>query len=224
MIKNKTTGSLIVISGISGAGKDSIVKNILSQDNNVSLVTSYTSRSIRPKEVEGKDYYFVTREEFERKIANGDFLEYAKVHYGEYYGTPKKEMNDMLEQGKDVILVIDVEGAKQVKELYPTVILIFILPPSMREVKRRLMARNTENVEQLIDRFKTSYREINEVNKYNYVVVNDVLDFATEKVKAIIKAEKCRVDRIEEIKVENEEEIIHELLMDKEFINEDFRV
>ena len=114
---------------------------------------------------------------------------------------------------------IDVQGAKQVKELFPETILIFIMAPSFTEVKRRIKARGFENNEQIIDRFKTAYKEINEIPKYNYVVVNDEVENAVKKVEAILISEKCRVDRIEEIAVENEEEIIHEFIMDKEFDN-----
>lgn len=141
------------------------------------------------------------------------------VHYGKYYGTPKKELETKLASGKDVILEIEVQGAQQVKELFPETILIFILAPSMEEVKRRIKARGMENNEQIVKRFEKAYREINEINKYNYVVVNDDLEDAVKKVESILISEKCRVDRIEEIFVENQEEIIHEFLMNKEFDN-----
>ena len=219
MIKKKKNGELIVISGTTCAGKGTIVKELVKRNENLKVSISYTSREKRENEVDGKDYFFVTPEEFEEKIQNGDFLEYAKVQYGKYYGTPKKEVKEMLQKGNDVILEIDVQGAKQIKEMFPETILIFILAPSMEEVKRRIKARGMENNEQIIKRFQVAYQEINEINKYNYVVVNDVLDDAVQKVEAILISEKCRVDRIEEIAVENEEEIIHEFLMDKEFDN-----
>ena len=220
MIKTKNKGDLIIISGTTCAGKGTVIKKLLANHNDIVLSTSYTSRPKRDSEVDGVDYYFVTPEEFERKIKNGDFLEYAQVQYGAYYGTPKKEVLELLNSGKDVILEIDVQGAKQIKELYPSTILIFIMAPSMREVKRRIMMRGDENIDQIISRFKVAYNEINQINAYNYVVVNDDLDNAVAKVEAILTSEKLRVDRIEELSVENEEEIIHELLMDKEFINE----
>ncbi len=220
MIKTKSKGDLIIISGTTCAGKGTVIKRLLANHNDIVLSTSYTSRPKRDSEVDGVDYYFVTPEEFERKIKNGDFLEYAQVQYGAYYGTPKKEVLELLNSGKDVILEIDVQGAKQIKELYPSTILIFIMAPSMREVKRRIMMRGDENIDQIISRFKVAYNEINQINAYNYVVVNDDLDNAVAKVEAILTSEKLRVDRIEELSVENEEEIIHELLMDKEFINE----
>lgn len=220
MIKAKSKGDLIIISGTTCAGKGTVIKKLLANHNDIVLSTSYTSRPKRESEIDGVDYYFVSQEEFENKIKNGDFLEYAQVQYGAYYGTPKKEVLELLDSGKDVILEIDVQGAKQIKELYPETILIFIMAPSMREVKRRIMMRGDENIDQIISRFKVAYNEINQINNYNYVVVNDDLDNAVAKVEAILVSEKLRVDRIEELSVENEEEIIHELLMDKEFVNE----
>ncbi len=220
LIKRKERGSLIIISGTTCAGKGTVIKHLLERNKNLYLSISYTSRPKRNNETDGIDYYFVTPEEFQRKIDHGDFLEYAQVQYGCYYGTPKKEIEEKLEKGIDVILEIDVEGAKQVKTLFPETILIFIMAPSMEEVKRRIKMRNTENAEQIIKRFKKAYNEINEVNKYNYVVINDYVDEAVKKIEAILISEKCRVDRIEEISVESEEEIIHEFLIEKEFDNE----
>lgn len=220
MIKTKKRGSLIIISGTTCAGKGTVIKKLLERNKNMVLSLSYTSKPIRKGEVDGIDYKFISHEEFERKIENGDFLEYAKVRYGEYFGTPKENIENLLEAGKDVILEIDVQGAKQIKEKLPETILIFIMAPSMEEVKRRIKARGAETAEQIVDRFQTAYREINEVNKYNYVVVNDNLGEAVQKVEAILISEKCRVDRIEEIYVENKEEIIHEFLIGKEFNNE----
>jgi guanylate kinase len=220
MIKTKKRGSLIIISGTTCAGKGTVIKKLLERNKNMVLSLSYTSRPIRKGEVDGIDYKFISHEEFERKIKNGDFLEYAKVRYGEYFGTPKENIENLLEAGKDVILEIDVQGAKQIKKKLPETILIFIMAPSMEEIKRRIKARGAETAEQIVDRFQTAYREINEVNKYNYVVVNDNLEEAIQKVEAILISEKCRVDRIEEIYVENKEEIIHEFLIGKEFNNE----
>ena len=221
MIKTKKNGELIIISGTTCAGKDTIVKKLLDINKNICKSTSYTSRPIRPGEVNGKNYYFVDKNSFEEKINNDDFLEYAQVQYGEYYGTPKKEVIELIESGKDVILVIDVQGAQIIKEKYPDTLLIFILAPSMNEIKKRLINRKTETKEQIINRFKTAYNELNEVNKYNYVVVNDDIEECVNKVNSIIISNKYRVDRIEEMSVENQEEFMHELLMDKDFINID---
>ena len=218
-IKHKKRGSLIIISGTTCAGKGTVISKVLERNKNMKLSISYTSRAPRGKEVDGEDYYFITRKEFEEKIKNNEFLEYAKVRYGEYFGTPKKEIEETLEAGYDVVLEIDVQGAEQIKKKFPETILIFILAPSFTEVKRRIKARGFENNKQIVDRFKTAYREINEIPKYNYVVINDEIDNAVKKVEAILISEKCRVDRIEEISVENEEEILHEFIMDKEFDN-----
>ena len=224
MIKQKKNGELIIISGKTCAGKGTVVKKLVEKNPNLKVSISYTSREKRDGEIEGKDYYFVSSEEFERKIQDGDFLEYAKVQYGKYYGTPKKEVHDLLEQGFDVILEIDVQGAQQIKEMFPQTILIFIMAPSMSEVKRRIKARGKETKEQILERFKVAYNELNEIPKYNYVVVNDNLEEAVSKVEAILLSEKCRVDRIEEIAVENQEEFIHEFLMDKDFDNEPIKI
>ena len=224
MIKSKKNGELIIISGTTCAGKGTVVQELLKRNGNLEVSTSYTSREKRDGEVNGKDYFFVTDQEFENMIKNDEFLEYAKVQYGKYYGTSKKEVKKLLEKGKDVILEIDVQGAQQIKKLFPETILIFIMAPSMSEVKRRIKARGKESNEQIIERFKTAYNEINEIHKYNYVVVNDVLEDAVKKVEAILISEKCRVDRIEEISLENQEEIIHEFLIDKDFENKPIEI
>ncbi len=218
LIKQKKRGSLIIISGTTCAGKGTVIKELLKKNENLVLSTSYTSRSIRKGDIEDVTYYFVSREKFEEKIKNDEFLEYALVH-GNYYGTPKKEIENLLSDGKDVILEIEVQGAKIVKEKLPETVLIFVLAPSMEEVKKRIIARGSETKEQIITRFKTAYQEINEIPKYNYVVINDIVSSAVKKIESILISEKCRVDRIEEISVENKEEFMHELLMEKSFDN-----
>lgn len=224
MIKRKKSGELIIISGTTCAGKGTVVKELLKRNENLKVSISYTTRAKRDGEIDGEDYFFVQTDEFENMIANGEFLEYAKVQYDKYYGTSKTQVKKMLGDGYDVILEIDVQGAQQIKEMFPQTILIFIMAPSMSEVKRRIKARGKETKEQIIERFTVAYREINEISKYNYVVVNDNLDDAVSKVEAILISEKCRVDRIEEISVENQEEIIHEFLIDKDFNNEPLKI
>ena len=212
MVKRKKNGTLIVLSGPSGAGKGTICNELLKQVDTLNLSISMTTRSPRESEVDGKDYYFVTKEQFEEYIAKGNFLEYAKVHGDNYYGTPKNKVEEILSSGRDIILEIDIQGALEVKEKMEEGIFIFIMPPSMRELKDRLVKRNTESKDKIIERFKNAYKEINEVTKYNYIVINDEIQNAVDKVKAIILAEKCRVDRIEDFELNNEEELLHELL------------
>lgn len=215
MIKPKKDGLLIVISGPSGAGKGTICNQILKNDN-VWKSVSMTTRLPRDGEVEGIDYFYVTKEQFEDKIAKKEMLEYAEVYNGIYYGTPKDEVLNRLEKGMDVILEIDIEGALNIKKEFNSAICIFIMPPSMKELKNRLIKRNTETKEKLLERFKKAYREVNQVSKYNYVVINDEVDNAVNKIESILLAEKCRVDRIMEVDLGNEEEELHELLVDKE--------
>ena len=212
MIKTKKRGQLYVISGPSGCGKDTIVNNLLKKNNNLWLSISCTSREPRGKEKNGVEYFFLSEEEFEKEIENDGFLEYAK-YAGNYYGTPKKSIEEHLNKGEDVILVIEIQGALKIKSLLPETLFIFILPPSMKELKRRLEGRGTEDKEKIDKRFLRAYEEINEVGKYNYVVVNDEVKTAVEKVNAILISEKCRVDRIVELDVDNIEEEIHEALV-----------
>ena len=214
MIRQKKNGELIIISGTTCAGKGTIINKLLENNKNLALSISYTTRAPREGEIDGVDYKFISRKEFEEKIKNREFLEYAKVRYGEYFGTPKKEVDKLLKHGKDVLLEIDVQGAKQIKEMYPSTVLIFVVAPTMEEVKRRIIKRGKETNEQIVERFKTAYKELNEIPNYNYIVVNDNIYEAVNKIEAILTSIKCRVDRIEELSMENEEEIIHELLAD----------
>lgn len=212
MIKLKGKGQLYVVSGPSGCGKDTIVRGLLKKRKNTWLSVSCTSRSPRSGEIDGKDYFFLTPQEFEKRIDEEDFLEYAK-YADNYYGTPKSSIEEHLNKGEDVILVIEIQGALKVKELLPETLFIFILPPSMEELRKRLEGRGTESKEKIDKRFLRAYEEINEVNKYNYVVVNDEVSLAVSKVEAILVSERCRVDRIEEIDIDNTEEEIHEALV-----------
>ena len=213
MNKKKNRGSLIVLSGPSGAGKGTIHNELLKRDSNLTFSVSMTTRSPRVGEVEGVDYYFVDEETFKKEIKKGSFLEYALVH-GNYYGTLKKNVDESLDKGLDVILEIDIQGAINIKEKANDAIFIFVMPPTMRELRDRLVKRGTETKEKIIERFKNAYKEVNEISKYNYVVINDEVETAVKKVQAIMIAERCRVDRIEEFDLNNQEELVHELLVD----------
>ena len=177
-----------------------------------------TTRTPRENDIPDVTYYFTTNDEFEEKIKENGFLEYAKYNEN-YYGTPKANIEKWLNEGYDVLLEIEIQGALQIKEKIKDALFIFILPPSMEELKKRLILRNTEDSEKILKRFKRAYTEINELPKYNYVVINDKLDTAVQQVEAILLAERLKVERIEEVFVGNQEEEIHELLSNKTFLN-----
>lgn len=189
------------------------VKEFMEKNKDVMLSVSATTRSPRAGEVEGINYFFMSKEQFVEKIESNDFLEYAEV-YDNYYGTPKSNVEEMLQSGKDVILEIDIQGALKVKENTREGVFVFILPPSMEELKQRIINRGSETNESLMKRFKSAYKEINFISKYNYAVVNDKVEIAVEKLEAIISAEKCRVDRIKDSILDSKEGIIHEQLYD----------
>ncbi len=192
MIKTNGRGSLIVVSGPSGAGKDSIINKLKEMNNNVWVSISCTSRDKRGREQDGVDYFFLSEQEFRDKIARDEFLEYAEYN-NHLYGTPKDKIKEQLDKGVDVILEIEVQGALIIKNKIKDAIFVFIMPPSMKKLRRRLIARKTETIEKANARFKAAYNEINEVNKYNYVIVNDEVDRAALKLNAILTAIKCRL-------------------------------
>jgi guanylate kinase len=191
---NKSKGLLIVISGPSGAGKGTVCNAYLKKHPETMLSISATTRTPRYNETEGVNYFFKDEDTFNTMIDNGEFLEYAEV-YGNYYGTPKKFVQKQLLDGKDIILEIDIQGALQVKERFDEGVFVFIVPPSMDELKRRIVKRGTENAEKLYNRFQSAYDELNFINRYNYIVVNDTVENAIQKLEAIVLAEKCRISR-----------------------------
>lgn len=188
----KRAGRLLVVSGPSGTGKGTICGRIIEEMEDVVLSVSMTTRPKRKGEVHGESYFFVTREEFEQTIAQGGFLEHAQV-YENYYGTPRHKVMEMLEKGKDVLLEIDTQGAMKIRKTYPDGVFIFILPPSIRELRRRLTGRQTDTEEVIRLRLSKTASEIEQADCYDFIVVNDQLDRAVEEVKAIVLAERDRV-------------------------------
>jgi guanylate kinase len=185
---------VVVISGPSGVGKSSFVEQLLDADLNLEYSVSATTRSRRPHETDGRDYVFLTREEFQRRIDAGEFVEWAEVH-GEQYGTLKSEIDRRLAEGRNVLLDIDVQGGMAVRKVYPDGVFIFVLPPSMASLEERLRGRGTDPDERIRLRLENARREIELGKAYDYAVVNDDLDSALHRVAAIIEAEACRVRR-----------------------------
>lgn len=184
-------GQLFIISGPSGVGKGTIVQRLL-DETDVTFSVSMTTRAPRPGEVEGVSYYFVSDEEFDRTIAENGFLEYAG-NFGNRYGTPLKPILDNLDAGRDVLLDIDIQGAINVKKTYPKGVFVFILPPSMAELRKRITGRGTETEESLNKRLGKALEEISYIDKYDYCIVNGEIDEAVARAKAILTAEHSRV-------------------------------
>jgi len=189
----KEKGLLLVICGPSGVGKGTICKELLKKRQDLKLSISATTRPKREGEVDGINYFFISEEQFKNMIEKDEFLEYAQV-YGNYYGTPKDFVINALREGKDLILEIDTQGARQIKEKFPEGIFIFILPPSMKELKKRIVGRGTETIDIIEKRLKSAYNEISLIKDYDYYVINDDIESATNKIISIIEAEKCRVN------------------------------
>lgn len=180
-------GKFIVVSGPSGVGKGTIFNKVVKEINGWYSV-SYTSRPIREGDTEGVTYFFITKEEFEDKIKNDEILEY-NIYNGNYYGTSKKMVLDKIDAGIDVFMEIDVNGAHFIKDNFPNAVLIYIAPPSMDELRSRLINRGTEDIEKINSRLKIAEEELKEIDFYDYVVVNDDLEKATNEVREIIKKE-----------------------------------
>jgi guanylate kinase len=187
-------GLLIVISAPSGTGKTTILNQLTRSSKNLKHSISMTTRPPRSEELNGRDYLFVSQEDFEKKIEQDEFAEWAVVH-GNLYGTPKKTLEEAINAGIDVILDIDVQGAIRIKEKYKEGVLIFIAPPNMEELRARLKKRNTESEEAIEQRLEEAKKELEWLPKYDYYIVNHRIKDTVSKVKAIIEAEKCRVNR-----------------------------
>ncbi|MBE4908783.1 guanylate kinase [Bacillus luteolus] len=189
-------GLLIVLSGPSGVGKGTVRKEIFEQpDTKFQYSISMTTRKPREGEVDGIDYFFKSREEFERLIAEGKLLEWAEF-VGNYYGTPIEYVEKTLQEGKDVFLEIEVQGALQVRKAFPEGLFIFLMPPSLGELKNRIVTRGTESEDIINDRMRVAKEEIEMMDAYDYVVENDRIENACNRIKAIVTAEHCRRDRV----------------------------
>ena len=194
-MKEQRNGLLLVVSGPAGVGKGTLDKALMERNNRIKMSVSATTRAPRPGEVEGVHYFFKTEEEFKAMVDRGEFLEYMHVFGSNYYGTPRSFVEQHLANGYDVILEIDVQGAMKVKQAFPDAVLIFITAPSMSEIKSRLIGRGTESMEQVEKRFATAFEEVKMITRYDYVIVNDVVDKAVHHMEAILEAERCRVSR-----------------------------
>lgn len=202
----KTKGILIVVSGFSGAGKGTLMKALLEKyDRQYALSVSATTRKPREGEVHGREYFFISTEEFEKKIAKDELIEYAK-YVENYYGTPRDYVEQQLEAGKDVILEIEIQGALKVKQKFPDTLLLFVTPPTAAELKSRLIGRGTESMDVIESRLRRACEEAEGMDQYDYLVVNDDLDVCVEQMHAIIQGEHQRASRsgafISEIKRE----------------------
>ncbi|MCR4433594.1 MAG: guanylate kinase [Coprothermobacterota bacterium] len=186
---------LVVISGPSGVGKGTLVSRYMEKHPESYLSISLTTRQPRPYEICGKDYYFVSKAEFQRYIESQRLLEWAEV-FGDLYGTPRDPVEEALQSGKDAILEIDVQGGLRVKNCVPEAVLIFVLPPTREELRKRLMKRGTENPSQLQHRLEVAEIEFKYISYYDYYLINDVLDVAVADLEKIVFAEKHRVSRV----------------------------
>ncbi len=188
-------GILFIITGPSGAGKTSILKRVMKEVENLEFSVSYTTRPRRPGEVDGRDYFFVDEERFKKMVEEGEFLEWAIVH-GYYYGTSKKFIDERLEKNGDLLLDIDVQGALNVKRMNLDMVSVFIAPPSLEDLEKRLRKRGTDSEYDLKRRLEDAKWELSKISEFEYLIVNDFLEKSVEKLKAIIIAERMRTKRI----------------------------
>ena len=198
---NLDGGFLLVLSGPSGSGKGTVSESLMKNNDDIIFSTSVTTRTPRPGEVNGENYFFASREEFEKMVENDELLEHAFVHTN-YYGTPKKFVFDEIDKGEIVLLEIDVQGALQIKKKYKEAVFIFLIPPTMDELRSRLVKRDTETEDEIETRYRNAFKELDFVGEYDYFVINDVIDNAVKDIETIIAAEKLRVKRHKNIKKE----------------------
>lgn len=201
-------GILLVVSGFAGSGKGTLMNELTKRYDNYALSVSATTRNPRPGEIDGKHYFFVTKERFEKMVDNNELLEHA-CYVGNYYGTPKAFVEKMLDEGKDVILEIDIQGGLQIKKIIPDALLLFVLPPTVKEVYERLEGRGTEAEDVIIKRMQRGAQEVLDLDKYDFLVVNDDLDECVKRLHSTVQCSKYSITRnkdfIEEIKQEFKE-------------------
>lgn len=203
-------GTLFIVAAPSGAGKSTLVNALLEREPSISLSISHTTRPPRPGELYGRHYYFVEREEFQREVAEGIFLEHAEVH-GNFYGTSRKTVQDLLRQGRDVLLEIDWQGAVQVRKAKPDCVGVFILPPSRAELERRLRGRGSDSEEVIERRLRNSRGEIAHAHEFDYIIVNDQFEDALDTLQAIVRTVRQRSALV----CQRHESLIQELLGDR---------
>lgn len=208
-MKMKHRGILIVVSGFSGAGKGTLMKQLVHSYDNYALSVSMTTRTPRPGEEEGKEYFFVSKEEFEKCISQDGLIEYAS-YCDNYYGTPREYVEKQLEKGRDVILEIEIQGALKVKEKFPTALLMFVMPPNATELKKRLEGRGTESKEVIAKRLKRAVEEAEGIEKYDFIVINDKLEECVIQMHSLIQAAHFTPDRNEEL-IDNMRKELEEL-------------
>ena len=184
-------GILIVVSGFSGAGKGTLMKKLMQDYDNYALSISATTRQPRVGEEDGREYFFRTKEEFEKMIAKDELIEYAR-YVENYYGTPRTYVEQQLEAGKDVILEIEIQGALKVKEKYPDALMLFLVPPDAQTLKERLVGRGTETADVIHDRLERAAQEAQEMGSYEYIIVNDDLDTCVKQVHELIQSAHCK--------------------------------
>ncbi len=187
---SSSSGLLFIVSAPSGVGKSTLIRSVLAECPNLKFSVSCTTRPPRPEEINGRDYVFIEKEEFLRGIDSGRFLEWAEVH-GNYYGTDSRPIEEWLSAGQDVLLDIDVQGARMVRCAFPGAVTIFVLPPSFQELEERLKNRATESPEQLAVRFEAARRELFDAPWYDYVIINDDLKEAVADLAAVLRAGRC---------------------------------
>lgn len=187
-------GVLFVVSSPSGGGKGTLIQRVLNQVPNLSYSVSYTTRAPRPGEINGREYFFATTEQFENMVAAGDFLEWAIVH-GKFYGTTREQVSREISGGRDIILEVDVQGAASVRTLLPDSVSIFILPPSFEVLRQRLQARGTDSPDELDLRLRNAPTELQDYSAFQYVIINDEVDRAAAEMTAIVQAERARLSR-----------------------------